>query len=66
MQNKCIKCGCALTPDDIGATKKMINRGSTEFLCIPCLADEFGIKEQSLRDKVEQWREGGCLLFSTK
>jgi uncharacterized protein YlaI len=63
MQNKCIKCASDISPDDIGATKKLINRGITEFMCIPCLAEKFGITEEKLREKIEQWRESGCLLF---
>lgn len=66
MQNKCIKCGAQLTPDDIGATKKLINRGSTEFLCIKCLADKFGVTEERIREKIEYWRETGCMLFAAK
>ncbi len=60
---KCIKCGNDVTPDEIGATKKLINRGTNEFMCIPCLAEKFGVSEERLHEKIEQWRESGCLLF---
>lgn len=63
MQNKCIKCGTDLLSDDIGATKKLINRGTTEFMCISCLAEKFGVTTERLHEKIEYWRESGCLLF---
>ena len=65
MQNKCVKCGKPLTSDDIGASKKLINRGMTEnFLCVCCLAEKYGVTEERIREKIEYWRESGCLLFA--
>lgn len=62
--HNCEKCGVLLTPDDIGATKKLINRGMTEgFMCIPCLAERYGVSEERLHEKIEYWRSTGCLLF---
>ncbi len=66
MHNECAVCGGVITPDDAGATKKLINRGTTEFLCVPCLAKKFGVSEEKLREKIEFWRESGCLLFVQK
>ncbi len=65
MQNKCTKCGTDISSDDIGATKKLINRGATEFLCIPCLAEKFGVATEKIHEKIEYWRESGCLLFTS-
>ena len=39
--SNCKKCGKELSGNDIGLTKKIINRGSTEFLCIDCIAEKF-------------------------
>jgi hypothetical protein len=67
MQNKCIICGADLTPDDIGASKKLINRGmDKDFLCVPCLAQKYGVSVELIREKIEYWREGGCMLFAPK
>ena len=45
MQSNCAKCNRLLDSDDIGASKKLINRGMTEgFCCKACLAKEFGVK----------------------
>ena len=67
MQNKCVKCGCELCHDDIGASKKLINRGlDKDFMCVPCLAERYGITEARLREKIEYWRDSGCTLFPKK
>ena len=67
MQNKCIKCDFTLTPDDIGASRKLINRGmDKDFLCISCLAEKYGVTVEKLKEKIEYWRESGCMLFAPK
>ena len=60
---KCIVCGGELTVYDVGATKKLINRGAEEYLCIPCLAKHFKVEESLIHRKIEEWREQGCMLF---
>ena len=62
----CAVCGRELTPDEIGASRKLINRGlpEEECLCLPCLASRFRVDESVLRKKIDQWREQGCVLFS--
>ncbi len=60
----CFKCGAPLTRDDMGAHKKLINRGSAEFMCIPCLAEYFKVSEELVRQKVEEFRKAGCMLFT--
>lgn len=61
--SRCAACGRELKPDDIGATRKFISRGASEFYCIPCLAKHLGISESFLRDKIEYFRSQGCTLF---
>ena len=63
---KCIGCGCDLTGDDIGATKKFINRGAVEFYCLDCLAARFGVKRSLIEEKIEYLRQRGCTLFPPK
>ena len=63
---ECKVCGGLLTPLDIGATKKLINKGAEEFLCIPCLAKHFGVEEGLIHTKIREWREQGCMLFPTE
>ena len=63
MDGKCRKCGKDLTPDEIGASRKFINRGTTEFVCLDCLAERFKVSRQLLEDKIEYLRQHGCTLF---
>ena len=61
-----MECQRELTSDEIGLHKKMINRGSTEFMCITCLAAFYHCEESLLEKKIEQFREQGCTLFAPK
>ncbi len=60
---KCVRCGGSLTHDDVGLTKKLINRGATEFFCISCLAKKFEVTVPDLEKKIQEFREMGCTLF---
>ena len=60
---RCIRCGEELTYNDIGAYKKFINRGSTEFMCKSCLADELNVPEELIDKKIEHFKKQGCTLF---
>ena len=62
-QTRCAGCGAKLTADDVGATKKLINRGAEDFYCVPCLARAFAVDESVIRGRIEYWRSCGCLLF---
>ena len=59
----CIRCGRILVPDEISLTKKLINRGAAEFLCLSCLSVRFDVSEDTLREKIAYFREMGCTLF---
>lgn len=59
----CRICGRELVPDEIGATKKLINRGAEEFLCLTCLSRHFEVNEELILEKIEQFKKDGCLLF---
>lgn len=61
--SNCKKCGKELSGNDIGLTKKLINRGSTEFLCIDCIAEKFDCTKELLEEKIRQFKETGCTLF---
>ena len=60
----CAVCGRNLHPDEIALTRKLINRGAGEFICLTCLSRKFDVPEEILRDKIMQFREMGCTLFS--
>lgn len=59
----CKKCGKELTPDEIGATRKLINRGSQVFYCLDCLALAFDITREDIEKKIVYFKEMGCTLF---
>ena len=59
----CKKCGRELDGNDIGLTKKLINRGAVEYFCIDCLADRFNCSRELLEKKIEQFRASGCARF---
>ena len=63
MPDTCLRCGQPVTKDEIGLTKKLINRGTTQWLCYACMSRHFDVTVDVLRRKVEEFREMGCLLF---
>lgn len=63
MPEHCRQCGADLTRDEVGLTKKLINRGATEFLCYGCMAAHFAVTVEVLRQKAAEFREMGCTLF---
>ena len=63
MLSCCKNCGREIDRDEIGLTKKLINRGATEFYCIDCLAEKFEVTKEDLEKKIVEFREMGCTLF---
>ncbi|MBQ6288908.1 MAG: hypothetical protein IJK71_06665 [Clostridia bacterium] len=63
-QDKCVRCGAFLTKDETALTRKLINRGATEFFCLSCLASHFQLSEEILRKKIEEFKAMGCTLFN--
>lgn len=59
----CITCGRPLEKDEVALTKKLINRGATQYLCIDCLAKKFEVTREDLERKIEEFRQMGCTLF---
>ncbi len=62
-QNHCRKCQKLLTHDEIGATKKLINRGATTYFCLDCLSEAFEVSREDLENKIRYFKENGCTLF---
>ena len=59
----CITCGRPLEKDEVALTRKLINRGATQYLCIDCLAKKFEVTREDLEHKIEEFRQMGCTLF---
>ena len=60
----CCRCCRPLTFDEIGAHKKLVNRGAEAFLCKTCLAAKFRISEALIDEKIRQFKAMGCTLFA--
>jgi uncharacterized protein YlaI len=59
----CQTCGREITRDEVGLTKKLVNRGATRYFCIDCLARHFQVTREDLERKIEEFRQMGCTLF---
>ena len=62
---KCTACGQpVLEKDTIGINKKLLGEDVKSFYCMDCLADYLGCTVQDLLDKIEEFKEEGCKLFT--
>lgn len=60
----CYVCGkIPLSKDEIGITKKLINKNAKELFCLTCLAEHLEVTEEELLDKIEEFKNEGCTLF---
>lgn len=61
----CAACGKEpLTRDEIGICKKLMRADTSLFYCLPCFADYLAVTEQDVLDKIQEFKEEGCKLFS--
>lgn len=61
--SECFGCGRELDVDDIGAYRKLVNRGAERYLCVSCLSKELKTSEEEIRKKIEFFKKSGCTLF---
>lgn len=60
----CLACGKApLSKDEIGLTKKLLDRKATRFYCLSCMAASLEVTVEELLEKIEEFKEEGCPLF---
>lgn len=65
MDKKCYVCGKSpLSKNEIGLVKKLYGKDTKEFYCLNCLADQLDVSVQDLLDKIEEFKDEGCTLFS--
>lgn len=65
MKYICIACDKEITEKDtIGINKKLLGMKIKSLYCMPCLADYLGTTVEDLNDKIEEFKEEGCELFS--
>lgn len=63
MQECCMQCGRSVTSDEAAMTRKLINRGATQYLCLPCLATRFDATLPELEERMQAFKDMGCTLF---
>jgi len=62
---KCIACGKDnLDKDTIAINKKLLGLDVKKIYCMDCLADYLGCSSQDIIDKIEEFKEEGCKLFT--
>ena len=63
-RKECFICGMApLVKDEIGLTKKLLDKNAKKFFCFNCLAEHLDVSVDDLLFKVEEFKEQGCELF---
>ncbi len=63
-KKKCYVCGkTPLSKDEIGITKKLIDKKTSAFYCLSCLAEYLEVTEDELLAKIEEFKNEGCVLF---
>ena len=61
----CIACGKEpLTKDEVGICKKLLGDNTSMFYCLPCFAEYLAVTEQDILEKIQEFKEEGCKLFS--
>ena len=61
--SECKLCGNKVSVNEIGLNKKFFGKGVNEYLCLTCLAKYFSVSEELLKEKIERYRQSGCVLF---
>lgn len=60
----CYMCGKeALSKNEVGLTKKLLDKDSKRFYCFDCLAEYLEVDAEFLLAKVEEFKLQGCTLF---
>jgi len=65
MESKaCYVCGKEnLSKDEIGLTRKLLDKNTKRFYCLDCLAEYLEVDAEALLEKVEEFKMQGCTLF---
>lgn len=65
MAINCISCFKKnLEKNVIALNKKLLGKNIETYYCLDCLADYLGVTKQELLDKIEEFKNEGCKLFS--
>ena len=65
MKIECISCGKKnLDKNSVGINMKLFGENIKTFYCIDCLAEYLDVTVEDIIDKIEEFKEEGCKLFS--
>jgi len=53
-----------LSKDEIGINLKLIGEDTKNFYCLDCLATVLDVTTQDILDKIEEFKEESCTLFT--
>lgn len=60
----CFVCGKEnLSHNEIGLNKKLLGRNIEKFQCMPCLSDYLEISIEDLTERIQEFKDAGCVLF---
>lgn len=60
----CYVCGKEdLSKNEIGLTKKLLDKNAKRFYCLDCLAEYLEVDKMFLIAKVEEFKQQGCTMF---
>jgi hypothetical protein len=63
-KKNCYICGKeALSKNEIGLTKKLLDKDTKYFYCLDCLAEYLEVDTEFLLAKIKEFKEQGCKLF---
>lgn len=64
-EQHCYVCGkTPLSKNEVGLSRKILDRKTKVFYCLACMAEHLEVTEEELLDKIEQFKNEGCTLFS--
>ncbi len=58
-----ICCKENLSHNEIGLNKKLMGRNIEKFHCMQCLADYLEISIEDLAERIQEFKDAGCVLF---
>ena len=60
----CAACGAPLTNDEIAFCLHLHGGAAARFLCVKCMAADFGCPPEHLQKKIGLLRNSGCRYFA--
>ena len=62
--SSCFVCGKEkLTYNEVGLNKKLLGRNINKLFCLQCLADHLDISAEDLLERIQEFKDSGCVLF---